>query len=60
MLSTKSFASAPLPPEKVVKVKILKSIFVAGVARAVGDVVPLALGDAQSLRCSVPPTVEIL
>jgi len=59
MLQTHSLAPPP-PAEKIVTVKILRSIYVAGKIAEVGETVSMGKGDAQALRASEPPTVEIL
>jgi len=61
MLNSNSFGNQRLPPEKSVDARILKPIFVGGVARKVGDIVSMSLSDAQALASgSTPPTVELL
>jgi hypothetical protein len=60
MLSSQSFVIPPPAPEKNAKVRILRSIFVGGKACDVGSTATMTLSDAQALRNSVPPSVEIL
>jgi hypothetical protein len=50
MLSSRSFVTAPPIPEKTVKVRILKAIYVGGEPREVGDVVTIGAGDAQEMQ----------
>ena len=50
----------PAFKDKVVEVRILSAILVAGVAREVGSTLSMPLFDALGLRNSIPPSVEIL
>ena len=56
--------SAPPPAETMVRVKILSPIRVAGPQGAqecdVGTIAAMSLSDAQALRNSSPPSVEII
>jgi hypothetical protein len=60
MLGSNSFSRQPVLAEKTAKVKILRAIYVGGKACEVGSTASLSLSDAQALRNSVPPSVEIL
>jgi hypothetical protein len=52
MLKSGIFANhvAPPPAEKIVKAKLLRKLYVKGVAREPGDIVTMGAGDAQALR----------
>jgi hypothetical protein len=50
----------PVFKDPNIKVRILKGIYVGGVALAVGTTATLATSDAQLLAAAIPPSVEIL
>lgn len=60
MLNHNSIIRTPEMKDPSVKVRLLAPIFVAGVDCAIDSVVSMALSDAQALRNSSPPSVEIL
>jgi hypothetical protein len=55
---------SPIPGPTVkdppTQVRVLAAIRVGGVEREIGTKVTMSLSDAQALRASVPPSVEIL
>jgi hypothetical protein len=52
--------SGPALKDPNVKVRVLAPIRVAGQECEVGGTVAMTLSDAQALRASTPPSVEIL
>jgi len=50
----------PIFKDPDVSVRILSSIFVRGVAAEIGALATMTLSEAQGLRNSTPPSVEIL
>jgi hypothetical protein len=60
MLSTKSFSNPRAPVEKFVEVRLRRAMYIGGQPHEAGSTARMALSDAQALRNSEPPSVEIL